>query len=117
MDIQWIKVLPMLPIFIEGVIAFICGLYQLFTGEESFLIRGYAKKYNYEQCKQKFIRACGMLYIIDGALIAFLLSTLYVCNSSVYIMILVSIPVICLLGIGQHIMIKLYTDNLENRKY
>mgnify|MGYP007047258201 CR=1 FL=1 len=110
-----IRILPMFPIFAEGIIAFICGIYQLFSGKESFLMYGYRKKYNYEKNREKFVKMCGVLDLSLGIILAVLLPVLYV-KASVGMILFISIPLLCVIGIGQRVMLWLFTDNLENRK-
>ena len=112
---MWIRILPMLPIFAEGVIAIICGIYQLASGKESFLMCGYRKKYNYEKNRKKFVKMCGVLDLSLRIFLTVLLPILYV-RASVGEILFASIPFLCIIGIGQRIMLWMYTDNLENRK-
>lgn len=110
-----IRLLPMLPLIIEGILFLICGIYQVATGKESFLMSSYRKKYNYEKNKEKFVKACGVIDITMSVFIAIILPFLYFYDN-IPLILLVSIPVLCCVGILQRILIKRYTDNLENRK-
>ena len=76
---------------------------------------GYRKKYNYEKNRKKFVKMCGGLDLSLGIVLAVLLSILYV-RASVGEILFASIPFLCIIGIGQRIMLWMYTDNLENRK-
>ena len=110
-----IRLLPMLPFIIEGILLLICGIYQVATGKESFLMSSYRKKYNYEKNKEKFVKACGVIDVTMSVFIAIILPFLYFYDN-ILLILLVSIPVLCCVGIVQRILIKRYTDNLDSRK-
>lgn len=114
MELTWFKVLPIIPYIIMGLLMLGCGIYQLATGRESFWMHGYRRKYNYEACKVKFIRACGVLDVAGGVFIALLIPLLSL-YGNLPLMLLLGIPILCGIGIGQHIMLRRYTDNLEKR--
>lgn len=113
--ISMIRLLPMLPLIIEEILFFICGIYQVATGKESFLMSSYRKKYNYERNKRKFVKACGVVDITMSVFIAIVLPFLYL-DDNIPLILLISIPILLCVGILQRILIKRYTDNLENRK-
>lgn len=113
--INMIRLLPMLPLIIEGILFFICGIYQVATGKESFLMSSYRKKYNYERNKRKVVKACGVVDITMSVFIAIVLPFLYL-DDNIPLILLISIPILLCVGILQRILIKRYTDNLENRK-
>ena len=105
----------MLPLTIEGILFLICGIYQVATGKESFLMSSYRKKYNYKKNKEKFVKACGVIDITMSVFIAIVLPFLYLYDDMMLIL-LISIPILLCVGILQRILINRYTDNLENRK-
>ena len=72
-----IRLLPMLPFIIEGILLLICGIYQVATGKESFLMSSYRKKYNYEKNKEKFVKACGVIDVTMSVFIAIILPFIY----------------------------------------
>lgn len=108
---MWTRIFPMLPIFAEGIIAFMFGIYQLTSGKESFLMCGYRKKYNYEKNREKFVKMCGVLDLSLGIILAVLLPVLYV-KVSLGKIIFIFIQLLCAIGIGRHVMLCLFTDNL-----
>lgn len=112
---MWTKILPILPILVEGIITFICGIYQLAFRKESFLMCSYRKKYNYEKNRKKFVKMCGVLDIAAGIFLAVLLPILYL-RASVGETLFVSVLFLCMILAGQRIMLWRYTDNLENRR-
>lgn len=81
-----IRLLPMLPLIIEGLLFLICGIYQVATGKESFLMSSYRKKYNYEKNKEKFVKACGVIDITMSVFIAIVLSFLYLYDDMMLIL-------------------------------
>lgn len=105
---------PVLPVLIEGIVVLCGGVYQLISGKESFLMREYVKKYNYEKKRKQFIKMCSVLDIVGGILIVSL-PVLRCRGASVSEILLLSIPILAIMGAVRRIMLWRYTDNLENR--
>lgn len=110
------KFLPMLPYVILAVVFLGGGIYQIVSGKESFMMSGYRKKYNYERNRKKFIRMCGVMDAVGAVFLGMLLPWLYV-RGDMKELLLVSLLFLCALGVGQRLLLRRYTDNLEKRKY
>ena len=90
---------------------------QLITGKESFLMKGYSEKYNYEKYKDKFIKAISILYIAIAIFLEILIAILVAYTSVIeMLVVLIFIVVLIILFVGRYIILKQFTNNLENRK-
>lgn len=113
---EWRLLLSMSPTIIEGLVILICGIYQLKTGKESFWMYGYAKKYNYEKNKEKFIKSIGIYFIAIALFLMVILPILAIYAYSTELwLILIPVPVLIIVVIGENIILKRCADNLEDR--
>lgn len=110
----WTKLLPMAPIIVLGVMAMICGLYQLISGKESLGMRGLRKRYNYSKKKARFIQVTGWFDLGVAFFCIVLFPTLYLFAPFTE-MIVIVIFLLGILGVINHCILQFFTDNLETK--